>query len=212
MSKEMLEKVVLALENAGIPTQRAMPAGKMGLVSSHAAAVQIQQMDVRSRVLTAQIHIFSSAKLGAPACEDKAMEAAEVLQNLGGKCHIGKCIFDGKNGLFHIRIQGEFAQFVPKITIDETALSHVVAFTSWRTVDEVVTDWQNAPWNFRLEEYFPTDEEEEPMPEESFTLTHTCANGTESYLVATWTYQKRVWDATGVRQIRLGTAKSLHLG
>ena len=212
MSKEILNDAVAALSQAGIPARRAMPGRKMETVGSTVATVAMKAADIRNKTVTVLATVWTPSALGAAACEEAALDAGEVLAALGGKCSAEECRFDGRNGLFGVEITAQFASQTPKITINGVELKHVLAFTSWRTLDEEVTDWANAKWNFRLEEYFPMGAEEEANPVAAFTLTHVCENGTESYLESTWTYQRRVWDASGVRQIRLGVAEETDVG
>lgn len=209
MGKPILNDVVQALCDAGIPTQRAMPAGKMGTISQTVATVHLLSADIRNKTVTVLTTVLSPAQLGAAACEEAALDAGEVLNQLGGKCSVGSCTFDGRTGLFSVEITAMFQAQTPRIVIGEQLLTHVVAFTSWRSLDEEVTDWYNAKWNFRLEEYFPMGEEEDANPTGTFLLTHVCELGTENYIDSTWTYQRRVWDASGIRQIRLGVAGNM---
>lgn len=212
MSKEILNNAVQALSEAGIPARRAMSTGKMESISSTVATIAMESADIRNKTVTVLATVLTPSAAGAAACEEAALDAGEVLAALGGKCSTGQCRFDGRSGLFSVEITAQFASQKPKITINGVELQHVLAFTSWRTLDEEVTDWAHAKWNFRLEEYFPMGAEEEADPVEAFTLTHVCESGTESYLESTWTYQRRVWDASGVRQIRLGVAEETDVG
>ncbi len=212
MGKLILSDAVQALRDGGIPADRAMPAGKMPAISETVAAVQLQSMDVRNQVVTVLVTVLTPVDLGAAACEEKALDAGLILGDLGGKCQVGECRFDSVMGLFVTEITGEFNSYMPKITINGTALNHVLAFTAWRTLDEENTSWSLAKWSFRLEEFFPMGESQDANPAGTFTLVHTSENGTESYIDSTWTYQRRVWTASGVRQLRLGTANEMDVG
>lgn len=209
MGQLILSNAVQALNDGGIPAERGYPAGKLRIISEPVCAVSLQSADVRTKKVTLLATVLCPAELGAPLCEETALEAGELLATQGGKCSVGACRFDGRTGLFYVEVTAEFALETPKITIGETKLTHVLAFTSWRTLDEEVTDWLNTKWNFRLEEYFPLGDSEDANPVDSFMLTHTSENGTETYSGCTWTYQRRVWDASGIKQIRLGVADEM---
>lgn len=212
MGKLILSNAVQALCDAGIPARRSAPRQKMAEITTPVAAVSLKSADMRSKKVTLLATVLSPAALGMAACEEMALDVGAILESLGGKCSVGACRFEGRIGLFCTEVTGEFASQMPKITIDGTLLEHVQAFTSWRTLDDEVTDWGNAKWNFRLEEYFPMGDEEEANVAGPFTLVHTCENGTESYIDSTWTYQRRVWDASGIRQLRLGVANEMDVG
>lgn len=209
-----LDKVVSALRAAGFNTQRGYPARKMPILTEAAAAVNLQRLSRKEQTLTALVTIYSPAELGAVACEETALAAADVLTEQGGQCEVLACEFDGRAGLFSEKISATFLTAVPVVKLDETVLKYVEAFTCWRTVDEDagITDLDAAPWNFRLEEFFPVDALEEEEPEEPFYLMHINENGSETFSECRWTYQRRVWSETGTRQIRLGTALDMQNG
>ena len=186
-----------------------MPGEKICEISEAVAAVSLKQADMRKKTMTVLVTVFSPANLGGAACEEVALQTGQVLNNLGGKCSVGSCGFDGKLGLFFEEVTGEYATEIPKVTIDGREMTHVLAFTSWRNIDDLVTSWSDTKWNFRLEEYYPMGEDEDADPVGKFTLVHTSHNGTETFSRATWTYRRRVWDASGVTQIRLGVAEDM---
>lgn len=212
MGQQILTDAVQALCDAGIPVQRAAPGQRIAEISTPVAAVCLKSADMRNKKVTVLVSIWSPAAMGMAKCEDKALEAGVVLSTLGGKCNVGECRFEGRIGLFCTEVTGEFESYTPKITINGVLLKHVLAFTSWRTLDDEVTDWYDAKWQFRLEEYYPLGETEEGDIEGSFILVHSSESGTESFIDSTWTYQRRVWDASGVRQLRLGVASEMDVG
>lgn len=209
MVKLTIDDVVQGLLTAGIPARRGMPGEKICEISEAVAAVSLKQADMRKKTMTVLVTVFSPANLGGAACEEVALQTGQVLNNLGGKCSVGSCGFDGKLGLFFEEVTGEYATEIPKVTIDGREMTHVLAFTSWRNIDDLVTSWSDTKWNFRLEEYYPMGEDEDADPVGKFTLVHTSHNGTETFSRATWTYRRRVWDASGVTQIRLGVAEDM---
>lgn len=214
MGQLILEKVVTALKEAGIPTERGYPARKMPLLTETVAAVSLQGVSLREQTLTALVTIFAPAELGAMACEETALAAANALTAMGGSCEIAACSFDGRAGVFCEKLTATFLTAVPVVKLGDVKLQYVEAFTCWRTVDEDagITTLDDAPWNFRLEEFFPVDALEEEAPEEPFYLIHINENGSETFSECQWTYQRRVWSETGTRQIRLGTAQDMQNG
>lgn len=214
MGQLTLDQVVTALRAAGFNTERGYPARKMAVLTEPAVAVNLQRLSRKEQTLTALVTIYSPAELGAVACEETALAAADVLTEQGGSCEVSACEFDGKAGLFSEKISATFLTAVPLVKLGETVLKYVEAFTCWRTVDEDagITSLDGAPWNFRLEEFFPVDALEEEEPEEPFYLMHINENGSETFSECQWTYQRRVWSETGTRQIRLGTAQDMQNG
>ncbi len=212
MGKLILDKAVQALSDGGIPVRRAMPAEKAAPITESVAAVSLQAMDVRNKTVTVLATILTPAALGAAACEETALKAGQLLSDAGGKCSVGPCQFHGRIGCFYAEVTGAFNSKTPIIRINDTVLTHVLAFTCWRTLDDQVTDWTEAKWNFRLEEYFPMGTDEEANPVDPFILIHISDSGSEMFLDSTWTYQRRIWDASGVRQIRLGVAEGHDVG
>ena len=210
----ILDNAVQALNDAGILAKRACPGGKTIMPSGPVAAVSLQQAALRGQTMTVQAVILSPMESGQALCEETAMAAGEVLTALGGNCEVGACGFDGRAGLFQETVTAKFLTAIPKVKLENTLLQYVEAFTCWRTVDEdlEITDLDDAPWQFRLEEFFPLDALEEEEPEEPFTLTHISESGTETYYECKWTYQRRAWGATGTRQIRLGSAQRMENG
>lgn len=214
MGQLILSNVVQALNDAGIPAERGYPSRKMAVLTEPVAAVNLQQAAIRGQTLTALVTILSPVELGAAVCEETALEAGDILTEQGGSCTVAECRFDGRTGLFSVEISAQFQTAFPKVKLGNLLLQHVEAFTCWRTVDEDagITELNKAPWSFRLEEFFPVGASEEEAPEEPFFLMHISDNGTESYHNCRWTYLRRVWSATGIRQIRLGTAESMANG
>ncbi len=209
MGQLTVSKAVTALNQAGIPAKRGYPTQKLGSITGPVAAVNIQSGDMREKTLTLLVTVAAPS---AEACEEAALAAGECLNLQGAKCRLGQMKYESLAELFSMELTAEYATEIPKITINQKVLSHVTAFTCWRGLDDVITDWDNTKWNFRLEEYFPMGQEEESAPAGEFDLTHTSENGTESYLLCSWTYQRRVWDASGIRQIRLGVAQTMDIG
>lgn len=214
MGQLILENTVTALSDAGIPARRGYPSDTMPVITQPVAAVSLKQAQLRGQTLTVLVRILSPGTLGASACEEAALAAGEVMTGLGGECAVSQCSFDGRTGLFSSDVTTQFLTEVPVVKINGTQRKYVEAFTCWRTVDEDagITELDDAPWYFRLEEFFPADVETEDEPEEPFLLTHSSITGTEMFRSCRWTYQRRIWGSTGIRQIRLGSSKGMVTG
>lgn len=208
----MLSWVVDCLNEARLSAQRGYPVGQQRIITEPVCAVSLQSADIRSKEYRVLVQVLSPAELGGPLCEETALEVGEVLKDMGGKSTVGAIRFDGRAGVFCVDVLGDFLEERPRVFQNETELTHVVAFNSWRGLDEEVTDWKDAKWHFRLEEYYPIGENEESTPQGTFTLAHYCESGSETYINCTWTYQRRIWDASGVRQILLGQADLMDSG
>lgn len=214
MGRVSIGDIVTALNDAGIPAEHGFPAEKMAAIAKPVAAVSLLGAALREQTMTVLVTILSPAESGGAVCEDTALTVGEILSALDSDCTIGECQFDGKAGLFYTKIKADFLTEIPKVKINDTLLEYVEAFTCWRTVDEEagITELSKALWNFRLEEFFPTGASENQDEEEPFVLMHISQNGSETYSDCKWTYHKRVWGSTGVRQIRLGTAVDMQNG
>lgn len=212
MGKLILDKATTALRDAGFPVERGLPAEAIPAITEPVCAVNLKQANLREQTATVLVTVLSPMELGAVVCEEAALDAAQILSELGGKCTVDACTSLGKVDMFCAEITGRFFTSIPKVVLNEQLLQSVTAFTCWRTVDEEITDLNHAPWCFRLEEFFPLGVEEEPEPEESFLLLHISEQGSKTFTNCTWTYQRRVWSADGTRQIRLGQAESMQDG
>lgn len=212
MGKLILSNVMAALDGAGFPVERGYPARGVSAISGPVCAVNLLKADLREQTATALVTVLSPESLGAAACEDAALSAAAVLAELGGKCAVGQCGLNGRTGLYSMEVTAQFYTSTPMVSLEGEQLAYVTAFTCWRTVDDDIPELDDAPWNFRLEEFFPVGTEDDPGPEEPFFLIHTSANGTLTFTGCVWTYQRRVWSADGVRQIRLGMAEDMQTG
>ena len=209
-----VDSVIAALQAAGIPAAHSYPVQKMIAIKKPVAAVSLLDASLRQQTMTVLVQILSPMDSGGAVCEEKALEAGGILSELGGECSIGECRLDGQTGLYYSDIKVRFLTEIPKVMVGDVMLTHVEAFTSWRMLDAEngITQLLDAPWCFRLEEFFPTGSEEESDCSEPFELMHISSSGTESYVNAKWTYQKRTWGSTGIRQIRLGTAERMDNG
>lgn len=108
MGLQRINSVVAALQEAQIRAQRGFPVGKMPYLTTSVAGVCIEL--IQAHAVTLAVRIFTPLEHGGAACEDTAMQAAEILAQMGAACQIQSCSFDGKTGLFSMAVLATFKQ------------------------------------------------------------------------------------------------------
>lgn len=211
MGKLMLNQVIQALRSAGMAVERGYPGDQLASITKPVCAVNLLSADLRNQTATSRVTVLSPAALGAATCENAALDVAAVLAGSGGKCNVSDHTFDGRADLFAVEVTAQFPTNAPKLRINDVPLAHAVAFTYWRAVDDEHPVLEEAPWGFRLEEFFPSNVDDDAESEAQFTLGHITYSGLYTFSDCCWTYVRRIWGADGIKQIRLGTAKSLDL-
>ncbi len=209
MGKLILENVIQALKAGGIPTDSAMPAGRIPHITEPVAAVSLKEMDMRKQKATVLVTILAPASLGGTVCEETALDAASILAGLGGKVLVDQCGFDSSTGLFTEEITAQFWSYIPKIRVNDEPMLHVISFKSWREKVDETTSWNLLPWYFEIKDFVPQGETEDPYPSKNFQLVHTTEGGTETFVNCNWLYQQRVGDASGLWQIQRGVAEQM---
>lgn len=210
MGLVIISTAVSALKNAGFRVRRAYPGETIPAITDVVAAVQLAQMDLTEGSSTVEAKILCPHAMGASACEDAAVEAAEALQAAGFKSRVEAVTYDGRTGYFcancSARMQEHWfaATYIP-LKLGSIEQNWVVSFTAKRATDETNTDLGSAPWIVRLEQFFPTGVAEDKDPS---SATFTLTNGSEVYNGCKWTSHQRITESGGIRQIREGTATS----
>ena len=205
MGELMLENILAILNDSGIRTQRAYPGKTIPQLNETLAAVTLQKADLSGEKTQIKVLILSHFSLGASACEDTAMAAAQTLQTAGYDCQVDEVTFDGRSGHFctAILVSNPEVKWLRNFKIGAVQQQYVVSFTAHRALGEFQTDLQDAAWTVKLEQFFPKGVPEDTDPTDAqFTLT----NGSESYHGCSWRSQVRVTEADGTRQVREGTA------
>lgn len=108
MGNNWINETIHALQQAGIPTRRGLPAGKIPYIDGAVAAVCIEKME--AALVTLAVHIFSPAALGGAACEDAALQASRAMVPLGGIYQIQAAEFDEKSSLFRMKVLVTFSR------------------------------------------------------------------------------------------------------
>lgn len=216
MAKPILERVIEALQNGGIPAILAYPGSTMPHFQEVCAAVCFRRVDWDAEKTQVLVTVLAPAAFDGGSCERTALAAGKILQDMGAGCIQGPCSFDSRSNLFSVELFAEFMgtampddwQESPdfSVLLGGRRLGCVRAFTAWRNVGELVPALSDAAWYFELEELFTPGAVEESGPEEPFVIVLTRPGQTENYTGCTWISQKRQTDADGTRQLRRGIA------
>lgn len=214
----IVSQVIEQLRAEDIRADEAYPGGRIPALTGAVAAVRLGKVDRSVRTTTVQVVIMSPAKGGGSLCESTALQAVEVLQNMGGTCIKDVCKFDEMADVFYVEIESEFFGTASaddwsggpgfSVTIGLQPMEHVVSFGLQRQTDDEVTSITDAKWQFTLEELLPPDTSEPPDPTEPFTLTVVRTYMDEILAECNWISVKRQDTLRGVSQIRVGQAKS----
>lgn len=219
MAIQIVQTVIDALNEAGIPAQQAYPGSAMARISEAHAAVNLEKLEYTARSATVLVTVMAPADLGGSVCEEQAVEAGGILEGLGGICTQEECKFNGYADAYYVRVLGTFygADVISgwntvsdfKVTVGTQEAENVVAFKAEQAVDEVTgTPLSTSVWTFRLEEKFGRGEGPLPSPTEPFSITVVRSGSTEIYNECTWISVQLENTDTGLRQIRTGVAAS----
>lgn len=220
MGRVTVEEVVSRLKGAGLRAGAAYPGETVPQLADIAAAVSLDEVDSQNQILTIGVRVYCPAAMGASACQEAALKAGTVLEEMGAAWQLSGCQPEGKGSWLMARVAGIFsgepagwvtAEAQPgfSVKLGVINLKHVTAFTAEQTLDTELGSSLNAmEWAFRIEEWFPAGIIEEGGPNEPFTLTLVRGSFTETFQNCTWTGKRRTDEADGMRQIRTGRAKT----
>lgn len=214
----IISQIIDKLREEDIRADEAYPGRRIPALTGAAAAVRLGKVDRSVRTTTVQVVVMSPAKSGGSLCENTALRAVDVLQDMGGTCSKDVCKFDEMADVFYIEIEAEFFgtasanKWSPgpgfSVTIGSQAYPHVVSFGVERKTDEEVTAIADAKWQFTLVELLPPDSSEPPDPSEPFVLTVTRSLTDEVLSGCTLISVKREDTERGISQTRVGVAKT----
>ena len=218
MGQTIVSKVIDALTEADIRSVEAYPGGRIPTLTGAVAAVRLGRMDRSVRTTAVQVVIMSPAAAGGSLCESMALRAVQTLQDMGGTCTKDVCKFDEMADVFYIEIEAVFFGTALEsswsagpgysVTIGEQPMEQVVSFVAQRTIDDEITKFSDAKWQFTIEELLIPGTSEPPDPTEPFAVTVTRSNGDEMFTGCTWLSVKREDTIRGVSQVRVGLAAS----
>ena len=214
----IVNQVIRQLRDADIRADEAYPGGRIPALTGAVAAVRLGKIDRSVRATAVQVVVMSPASGGGSQCESTALQAIDVLQEMGGTCTKDVCKFDEMADVFYIEIEAAFfgteladgwsAGPGFSVTIGMQDMPHAVSFGMQRAIDEEITAISNAKWQFTLEELLPPGSSEPPEPQEPFTLTVVREMYDEVLSGCHWISAKREDTLRGVSQVRVGIANS----
>ena len=182
-----------ALQGVGIRADRGFPGKGMPYPDAPVVAVNLQEL--RKDRVTLAIHVYCTVEFSGIVCEDLSMDIADLLEAMGAKCAVGNCGFDGKSGLFSIRILAAWdTASEPEIPFTvqagATMLPFVTTFSAKRDRDlrMVAGDLaiEDEGWHITITELLPLANVPEKDSDDSFTLILSRRGGTESYSDCRW--------------------------
>lgn len=216
MGQSVIEYVVQLLIDGGIRAAAALPPGSLLRVTEPVAAVSLAGADTEKSSVTVLVEIVGPERLGGSVCQLKALDACGILVASGASCKQGSCSFLNKGNLFCVPVTavcyGENSSdgWVPTrklmVQMGQIVLENAVSFSAEQILDEEHTDLNQAPWEFRVEEFFSRGTTEKSTPAEPFALTVSIGGKTEQYLGCEITWRQRTAEETGIRQNWGGTA------
>ena len=193
MGSQRITEVIDALQSMGIRADRGFPGKGMPYPDAPVVAVNLQEL--RKDRVTLAIHVYCSVEFSGIVCEDLSMDIADLLEALGAECTVGNCGFDGKSGLFSIRILAAWdTEAEPEIPftvqVGANMLPFVTAFSAKRDrkFSMVAGDLaiEDDGWFITVTELLPLANMPEVDRNESFVLTLSRRGGTESYTDCRW--------------------------
>lgn len=219
MAVLIVNSVIDALKEAGIPAETAYPGSAMPNISEAQAAVSLEKLEYTARSATVLVTVMVPVSQGGGVCEDAAIQVGEILEELGGVCVQEECRFNGYADAYYVRVLGTFSgaavmegwetgsDFTVKIA--GNVMSNAVAFKAEQAVDEVTgTPLSTSVWTFRLEEEFGRGESPLAPPTEAFTIQVSRSTSKETYTECEWISVELENTSTGLRQVRTGVAKA----
>ena len=231
MGRSIVETVVDILRRGGFRTERACPGKRMPEIQSMAAAVQLVELDQAEGVATVQVSVLVPRIAGAAAAEDTATEIYRLLQRKGAICRQEKTEYLKAPESFCTEVYATFSgQETPSgwvstpppqeplpeeapptfsVAVNGIAYPYVVSFRGFREVSETAVGIEAAFWHFRMEEVYPLDASENPVPVSDFSLEIMRPERTEVFIGCVLTAQTREIRADGQHQIWEGTASCM---
>lgn len=226
MGRSLVENIIDALRTNGIRADRACPGKRMPEIQSVVAAVQLAKLDRKEETATVLVSVLAPRMAGAAEAEDAAIRICRFLEYEGGIPRLEKteylsgpecfctevyATFSGRetdSGWIPIFPEESEPEEMPAFSVAVNGVEHpyVVSFRGFRQVDENAMSIDDMPWRFRMEEVYPLDVLENPVPLSEFSLKATRAARTELFTGCVLTSHTRELRADGQHQILEGTA------
>ena len=231
MGRSIVETVVDMLRRGGFRAERACPGKRMPEIQSIATAVQLVELDQEKATAKVQVSVLVPRTAGAAGAEDTATEIYRLLQSKGAICRQEKAEYLRAPEFFCTEVYATFSGqetssgWVPipppqepfpepapptfSAAVNGIGYPYVVSFRGFRETSETAVEIEAAPWHFRLEEVYPLDASENPVPVSDFFLEVTRSERTEMVTGCVLTAQTREIRADGQHQIWEGTASRM---
>ena len=209
MGRVILDRVVRELSAGGIRTETAFPATEITRIVTAVAAVSIDEVNRQKHTVTILVEIFAPQNGGGYACQDKAVDACDILEGMGAVCRQGSCSFVNKGNVFRVPVWAVFQEenvLEFEIVTGPLRLNYACGFSAEQVRGTSTESMQELPWEFTVEEFFPWGTLDTLEADEPFELYLRSDGGTEQFDDCKWTQRKRMTEERGIRQIRTGTA------
>lgn len=226
MGYSLVENIIDVLRNSGIRADRAYPGKRMPEIQSVVAAVQLASLDQKETTATVLVSVLMPKMGEAAEAEDAAKEICRLLEYEGGTCRLERMKYLSRPECFCTEVYATFSgretasgwtpvfseesdpEEMPAFSVAVNGVDHpyVVSFRGFRQVDESTMSIDDMPWRFRMEEIYPMDASENPVPVSDFSLEVTRPERTELFTGCVLTAQTREIRADGQHQIWEGTA------
>lgn len=217
MGKSILDTVITLLNDGGVPAAPAQPEEKMLIIHTPVAAVSIEKVDTALGSVTVMVEVVAPIKSGGKRCQKRALEVCRILREAGAECVQGNCTFHSRPALFRVPVTAVFygtalaEDWIPRqapyqVTLGNAVLLNLISFSAEQKVDEEYSDLDDAPWQFTLEEYFPTGTEEQEDPRAPFGVYIAKGDKEEVFTGCKMTSRQRTITPEGIHQIRKGRA------
>lgn len=202
---------------------RAYPGEKLPAISSPMAAVELYELNPKEETATVLVSVVSPANLGAAKAEDTALEILLLLKSFGCECKQERVKYLSAPEWFCVEIyatafgtQGQSWESAPTyaisgfyVEINGKMVDCAKSFEAHREAEDSEFGFADAPWRFRLEEFFAPGNAEPEVPISGFTVVVRRQGRKETYTDCALSGQSRILTAEGQVQILEGIASQL---
>ena len=150
------------------------------------------------------------------------MDICGLLRKIGGACRQKEVSYDPRSDCFCVPVEATFAGYealdgwselspAPTFTVkvENVVLEDVVSFDAEYVVDTKDPENIRKYWTFRLEACIPLSRQENPVPQEPFSVAVAKEYGEDVYSGCIITGRKRLFREDGLHQIWEGTATEM---
>ena len=199
MGRKRITQVIDALQALGIRADRGYPGTGMPYPDAPVVAVNLQEQTAEKLVLA--ITVYCTPEFSGTVCEDLSMDIAAIVEEMGAGCTMENCGFNGKSGLFSIRILAQWDTAPDKtagftVQAGDKVLPYAMEVTARRDLAYEIKDGNmtalDKGWFITVTELLPLASTPELDSDYSFTLIISRRGGSESYAGCRWseiTYQ-----------------------